>query len=81
MSEDIKLSGLISALLRDHLEKHSITIQVSEDTRDLYDRVVSTMKKDEDTDAVVEVGLRGVLQQLIDEKIREFEDLKKRLTP
>lgn len=75
------LSALISDLLGDRLAENKITITVSEDTKNLYNKVIANTEF-EDVD--VEQRLRPILEELMDqklgEKIAELEALRKELS-
>lgn len=65
-STDVNLSGLIRDLIDDHLSEHKIVISVSQETRDLYDLVISnTGSSDED----LEVHLKRAIKELLKHKI------------
>mgnify|MGYP003393537647 CR=1 FL=1 len=76
MARGLKLSGLISNLLQDHFAGSAITIRVAEETRRLYQLVVSNTGYG---DADIEVHLRAVLQDLLGRKIVELETLRQQL--
>lgn len=72
----LNVSGLIRDLLGDHLSDNAITLQVSEDTRRIYDLVVSnTGSTDEDIEGHLRVALANVLEQ----RIGEMQQIHKQL--
>lgn len=65
-SKGINLSGLVRDLLDDYLSEHKITISVGEETKDLYDMVISnTGSSDEDLEVYLKQGLKDLLQDKI----------------
>lgn len=72
----LNVSGLIRDLLGDHLSEHSITLQVGESTRAVYDAVVSNTGA---SDEELEVYLRQSLAELLERKIEEMKTLRERL--
>lgn len=75
-ARELNLSGLITNLLEDHFANSTITLHVSEDTKYLYQQVVSNTGY-EDPD--IEVHLRVILQELLRRKIAELEHLRAQL--
>lgn len=62
----INLSGLVRDLLDDYLSEHKITISVGEETKDLYDLVISnTGSSDEDLEVYLKQGLKDLLKDKI----------------
>jgi hypothetical protein len=62
----INLSGLVRDLLDDYLSEHKITISVGEETKDLYDMVISnTGSSDEDLEGYLKQGLKDMLKDKI----------------
>ena len=72
----LNVSGLIRDLLGDHLSGSTVTIQVGEETRQLYDTVVSNTGA---TDADIEVHLRKALARVLQVKIGEMQQLHRQL--
>ena len=72
----LNVSGLIRDLLGDHLSEHSITLQVGENTRAVYDAVVSNTGA---SDEELEVYFRQSLAELLERKIEEMKTLRERL--
>ncbi|SMF25280.1 hypothetical protein [Pseudobacteriovorax antillogorgiicola] len=70
----LNLSGLVRDLIDDYLSDHKITLSVSEDTRSLYDRIISNSGS---SDQDLEVYFRQALEGLLDAKIKEMQALKK----
>lgn len=62
----INLSGLVRDLLDDYFSEHKITISVGEETKDLYELVISnTGSSDEDLEAYIKQGLKSMLKDKI----------------
>jgi 23S rRNA G2069 N7-methylase RlmK/C1962 C5-methylase RlmI len=74
--QGLNLSGLIRDLLGDHFSNDVISLQVSEDTRKVYDLLVSNTGA---TDRDIEVHIRRALANLLAEKIEEMHTLRTRL--
>lgn len=74
--QGLNLSGLIRDLLGDHFSNDVISLQVSEDTRKVYDLLVSNTGA---TDRDIEVHIRRALANLLAEKISEMDTLRARL--
>lgn len=72
----VNVSGLIRDLVDDYLSEHTVTIAVSEQTRALYQKIVADTGSG---DHEVEPYLRKALRELLDQKIREMEKLRKSL--
>ena len=60
----------------DHLAENKITIQVSEDTKKLYDTVVANSGS---CDGEIEVHLRRALATMLEDKIQAMQVLQIRL--
>jgi hypothetical protein len=75
-NRELNLSGLVRDLLEDYLSEHKITLSVGEYTRELYERVVSNTGS---TDEDLEVYLRESLLALLQNKIKNMQDLEKKL--
>lgn len=71
--KDLNLSGLITGLLGDHLAGNTVTIQVDEGTKRLYDQVIANTGYD---DVDVEKLLKVALELLIEDKIAQLEKLR-----
>jgi transcription termination factor NusB len=72
----INVSGLIRDLLDDYISEHKITLAVSEDTKQLYDLIVSNTGS---SDAEVEKYLTVTLKNLLQDKIIYMQDLHAKL--
>ena len=75
-ARDINLSGLITGLLGDHLAGNTITLEVSDATKQLYDQVIANTGY---SDADIEVLLHVVLEYLLESKIAQLESLRNRV--
>ncbi|MCK5690474.1 hypothetical protein KAI87_14440 [Myxococcota bacterium] len=76
----LNLSGLVRDLLGDYLSDNTITLQVSAETRSLYDMVISNMgATDEDLEIYVRQALARVLEQRIGEMQALHDSLKEEL--
>ena len=73
----VNMSGYIRDLIDDSLSQHVITLNVSEETRGLYDRVISMSSEG---DAELEPFLRTALKNLLDTNIKEMQKLQKKLS-
>lgn len=76
MSRNLNLSGLVTNLLQDHFAGSTLTIRVSEETKRLYQLVVSNTGYG---DADIELHLRSILHHLLGQKIVELETLRQQL--
>ena len=74
--QGLNVSGLIRDLIGDHLSENVITLQVSEETRHIYDTVISNTGSD---DQELESHLRVALASLLEEKISDMRALHQRL--
>ena len=74
--QDLNLSGLVRDLLDDYFSEHKITLSVSEETRNIYDKVISNTGS---TDMDIEVHLREALRKLLREKIDLMQKLEKEI--
>lgn len=72
----VNVSGLIRDLIDDHYSGHTITLNVSEETRLLYEQVVSEAPRG---DVDIEPYLRDALRGMLRDKIRKMEQLQKTL--
>ena len=72
-AKNLNLSGLLTGLLGDHLAGNTITIQVEEKTKRLYDQVIANTGYD---DSDVEHLLHQALERLIEDKIAQLEQLR-----
>ena len=74
-SREVNLSGLVRDLIDDHLSEHKIVISVSEETKQLYDRIISNSGS---TDVDVEVYFRRALKDMLDDRIRAMNELREK---
>lgn len=74
--KNVNVSGLIRDLLGDYLSDSTITIRVSDETRELYDLVVSNTGA---TDEDLELPLRRTLADVLEQRIGEMQKLHKQL--
>jgi len=72
----INLSGLVRDLIDDHLSDYKITLGVSEETRVLYDKIISNTGS---TDSDVEVYFRDSLKVMLSDRIKSMQKLEKSL--
>ena len=72
----VNMSGYIRDLIDDSLSDHVITLTVDQETRSLYDRVISMSSQG---DAELEPYLRSALKNLLDQNIKEMQKLQKKL--
>ena len=74
--QGLNLSGLVRDLLGDYLSHSSVTIRVSDETRRVYDLVVSNTGA---TDEDIEAHLRVALARVLESRIQEMQALHSRL--
>ena len=74
--EEELTSGLIRDLLGDYLSENVITVQVSEETKRIYDMVVANTGS---SDEEIEVHLRVALAKSLEGKIEEMQKLHEQL--
>lgn len=72
----LNISGLIRDLLGDYLSENSVTVQVGEETRQLYDTVVANTGA---TDQEIEVHLREALARVLEDRINQMQHLHRQL--
>lgn len=72
----LNVSGLIRDLLGDHLSDNTINLQVSEETRAIYDLVISNTGA---SDSELEIHLRQALVSLLGDKIEAMNALRNQL--
>jgi len=70
----LNVSGLVRDLVDDYLSDHKITLSVSEETRRIYDKVISNTGS---TDADLEDYLKESLHKLLKQKIKYMIELEK----
>jgi hypothetical protein len=72
----LNLSGLFRDLLDDHFSEHKIVLSVTEETKQLYNLVISnTGSTDEDLESYLKAGLKNLLA----DKIESMQQLKEKL--
>lgn len=76
LDSGLNISGLIRDLIDDHLSHHKITLSVSEETRKIYDQVVSNTGA---TDADLEKYVLESLKKLLRGRIEQMQNLEKSL--
>jgi Na+-transporting NADH:ubiquinone oxidoreductase subunit NqrA len=76
LAADINVSGLIRDLIDDHFGEHSVTITLTQETRALYNKIVSSTGGG---DTEIEPYLKTALKMMLKDKIREMERLQKSL--
>ena len=69
----LNLSGLVRDMIDDYLSAHTITISVTDKTRELYDRIVANTGT---TDADIERSFKESLGAILKEKIKEMQSLE-----
>ncbi len=72
----LNVSGLIRDLVGDYLSRHVVTVQVSEETRRIYDLLVANTGT---SDREIEAHLRAALAKVLRHKISEMKLLQRRL--
>ena len=75
-NQGLNISGLIRDLIGDHLSDNVITLQVTEQTREIYDTVISNTGS---SDLELEGHFRVALAQLLENKITDMKQLHRRL--
>lgn len=76
LSSGLNVSGLIRDLIDDYLSDFKITLSVSEETRSIYDRVVSNTGA---TDVDLEKYIVKALKELLKMRIQQMQELEKNL--
>ena len=76
LDSGLNVSGLIRDLVDDYLSDFKITLSVSEETRRVYDKVVSNTGA---TDADLEKYIVKSLKELLKVRIKEMQALEKNL--
>ena len=74
--DGLNLSGLVRDLLDDYMSDHKITLSVSEETRAIYDNIISNTGS---TDQDVEKYLQSALERLLKDKIQSMQALQKKV--
>ncbi len=70
------ISGLVRDLIEDHFSEHTITVAVSEETRNLYNQIISNTGS---TDEEFEPYLKKGLKEMLGAKIKSMGKLHKSL--
>lgn len=72
----LNASGLFRDLLDDYLSEHKITISVSEETKELYDMIISnTASSDSELEKYLKDSLKSLLKEKIDYMIKIHEKI------
>jgi hypothetical protein len=73
---ELNLSGLLRDLIDDHLSEHKIVLSVEQETRDLYDLVISnTGNSDQDLEKYLKVAIKELLKHKIDYMVKLHQGL------
>lgn len=72
----LNASGLFRDLLDDYLSEHKITVSVSEETKELYDMIISNTAS---SDSELEKYLKDSLKSLLKEKIDYMIEIHKKI--
>ena len=67
----INVSGFIRDIIDDRLSNHTVTLNVSEETRLLYDKIVSSTPKG---DIDIEPYFREALKKILEKRIEDMKD-------
>lgn len=70
----VNISGYIRDLIDDRISNHTITINVEEGTKKIYDQIISHSGEH---DRELEPFLRDALRNMLAEKIRQMQQLQK----
>ena len=73
---ELNLSGFVRELIDDHFSDYKITLSVSEDARDLYQKIVSNTGA---TDIDIEPYFVEALKKMLKDRIRKLESLQKNI--
>lgn len=76
LDSGLNVSGLIRDLVDDYMSEYKITLSVTEETRRIYDQVVSNTGA---TDVDLERYIVKALKELLKARIKEMQDLEKNL--
>ena len=76
LDSGLNVSGLMRDLVDDYMSDFKITLSVTEETRQIYDKVVSNTGA---TDADLEKYIVAALKELLKRRIKEMQDLEKNL--
>lgn len=72
----VNISGYIRDAIDDRISDHRVTLSVSDETRRLYDKVISDTGRG---DAELEAHFRDALKSFLKAKIREMQELSAHL--
>lgn len=72
----LSTSGLVRDLIDDYFSEHRITLSVSEQTRQLYNKIIANSGG---SDAELEQYFRNALSEFLTAKIEEMQNLQNRL--
>ncbi len=75
-AKGLNVSGLVRDLIADYLSEHSITLAVSDETKSLYEQIVANTGT---SDECLEPYLRTALEKLLEKKISEMQNLRKKI--
>ena len=76
LDSGLNVSGLVRDLVDDYMSEFKITLSVSEDTRKIYDKVVSNTGA---TDQDLEVYIVKALKEMLKGRIKEMQELERNL--
>lgn len=72
----VNISGFVRDLIDDRLSDENVVLSVSDETRALYNKIISNTGA---SDAVLEKFFKQALKKLLDYKIEEMNSLQKTL--
>ena len=72
----LNVSGLVRDLVDDYMSDFKITLAVSEETRQVYDKVISNTGA---TDEDLERYIVKALKELLKVRIKQMQELEKRM--
>lgn len=72
----VNISGFIRDLIDDHFSEDTIVLSVSKETRDLYMKIISNTGS---SDEILERYFKQALKKMLEEKIKEMDELHKNL--
>ena len=76
LDSGLNVSGLVRDLIDDYLSDFKITLSVSQETREIYDKVVSNTGA---TDTDLEKYIVKSLKELLKIRIQQMQDLHEKL--
>ncbi len=74
--QGLNVSGLVRDLIDDYLSECKITLAVTEETKYIYDQIVSNTGS---TDEDLEPYLRNALKQLLSDRLKSMQKMEKEL--